>query len=244
MLFDTDRPAWKLVIYRQLLFLFQYTRCGFVCVSKYEVRALRELGFSTSKLHLVYNGTNAEAFYYAPKNYEVEKPLKLLFVGRLAVQKGLPYLIDAVKDIPNNQVQLSIVGDGELAEELQTKVLKNNAKHIQFLGFVKDVRALIAQHHVLVVPSLWEVFGISISEGMAMGKAIIATRVGGIPELIQDGKGGYLCPPADAAALQKAIIKLEEKPQNITAFGAFNREYFETNFSFERTIEGFKKLYR
>lgn len=243
VLLVTDRPRWKLMIYKQLLYIFRFTRCHFVAVSNYELNALKQLGFREDRLHLVYNGIKLRNFFLAQLPHNINEPIKLLFIGRLSTEKGVKYLIDAIDQLDSDNIQLSIVGDGSLREELKSQADKANLYNVQFLGFHKDVRPLIATHHVLVLPSLWEVFGIVIAEAMAMGKPIIATNVGGIPELVIHEKGGYLCPAADPVALAKAILKLHNCPEKIAAFGEFNRLRVVEHFSLERTIENLEQLY-
>jgi glycosyltransferase involved in cell wall biosynthesis len=81
-------------------------------------------------------------------------------------------------------------------------------QRVHFLGFVPDVRSLVVDVDMLVLPSLQEPFGRSIIEAMALGTPVIATRVGGIPEIIEDGRDGLLVPPSDEAALGLALERL------------------------------------
>lgn len=243
VLFDTNRPAWKLFIYRRLLYLFRRTNCCFICVSQYEINSLQKLGFKEDQLHVVYNGVRPDKFEFKPLPYTGKTPLKLLFVGRLNMQKGIIYLLKSISALTTSTYELTIVGDGELRDELEFFCTEKQLTNVHFLGFVKDIKPLLTQHHVFVAPSLWEVFGISIAEAMAMGKAVVSSRVGGVPELIIEGEGGYLCPPADVDGLCEAIQKLQEQPEKIAAFGRFNRARLEANFSFQQTLHSFEELY-
>lgn len=240
---DSDAPKWKKELYNNCLKILARQRCHFICVSKYSIKQMMKLGISAAQLHAIYNGVKARNFPFSPKPYPTGSPLKLLFIGRLAHEKGLQYLISAMQKLRSEAIQLSIIGDGYLREILEAQANQNKLENVAFLGFQKDVRSLIAEHHVIVLPSLWEAFGIVIVEGMAMGKAIIGTKVGGIPELLLDEKGGYLCPPADSEALYKAILKIQKNPECLAEFGAFNRARFLELFTLDRTIKELEILY-
>ncbi len=240
---DSDAPSWKKNLYNTCLKILARKQCHFISVSKYSVRQMMKLSIPAEQLHTIYNGVKTTDFPFSPKDYLVGEPLKLLFVGRLATEKGVKYLIQAMQKLQAEAIQLSIVGEGDLRETLETQVAQNQLENSVFLGFQKDVRSLIAEHHVIVLPSLWEAFGIVIVEGMAMGKTIIGTKVGGIPELLIDEKGGYLCPSADEDALCKAILKIQKQPERLAEFGAFNRARFLKLFTLDRTINELETLY-
>lgn len=244
VLADTDRAKWKLFFYRMFLKFLRYKTRKFITVSDYEIQKLQAEGISSQQLSLLYNTVDVATFTPAPLPYQKGQILKLLYVGRLTPSKGVEYLIAVMQHLKDANIELSIVGDGELRTQLEQQSKELDLDNITFLGVRRDINTLMATHHVLVAPSLWEVFGIVLAEAMAMAKPIIATEVGGIPELIIHEKGGYLCPPADAMALKDAIIKLEKQAEKMEAFGAFNRKRVETHFSLEYTTNRLKELYQ
>ncbi len=141
----------------------------------------------------------------------VKKEPYLLFVGRLHHVKGIDVLLDSMKEVvENHPIQLRIVGDGEmepLLEKIKEHGLKNN---IEFLGAKTgdELNSIISRASALILPSRSEAFPRIVIEAMAAGTPVIATKVGGIPELITDGCEGYLVEPDDPHSLAKAILNM------------------------------------
>lgn len=144
----------------------------------------------------------------APQSKKGDLPLKFIFVGRLSPEKGCRYLVEAMKDLANNNISLTIVGDGIERDQLQRMA---NPHNTQFLGFRKDISELLNQHHILVMPSLREGLPLTLIEATCNGLPVIATNVGGIPSLITHQLNGILIPPADVSELKKAIIEMRQK---------------------------------
>lgn len=144
--------------------------------------------------------------------------VQLTAIARLFVTKGLVYLLDAFKSIKEKHpgTSLKIYGEGPLREEL--------AAHARNLGLDsagifsgaftsrEELMRIMKQTGVFVMPSILEGQPVSLVEAMAYGRPIVATNVGGIPEIIQDGENGLLCTPADSACLVKHINRLLENP--------------------------------
>ena len=233
----------KYWFYISILGLLQQMGSRFIAVSNDMKRKLITQGIDKAKIFVLYNGVDTFKFKSYQKE-DIKIPIKLIFIGRLERPKGLIYLIEAMKELESSHLTLTIVGDGGLREMLVNQVNKYQLHNIKFLGFIKDVKDLIEQHHIVVAPSLWESQGISIVEAMAMGKPVIATKVGGIPELIIHGSGGYLCEPADSKSLVEAIIKLANELENLVKFGEFNRQRVEQLFSLEKTMEQLYEVYQ
>ncbi|QEM48176.1 glycosyltransferase family 4 protein [Mycolicibacterium grossiae] len=145
----------------------------------------------------------------------------LLFVGRLHPQKGVDTLIRAMADLPT--AQLAIAGDGPDRAQLERLAERLGvADRIRFLGFVAhdDVPALMRRGDVFVMPSRYEELGTAIIEAMACGLPVVASRVGGIPNLVADGDTGLLTPPGDAPALAAALRRVLTEPGLAGKLGA------------------------
>ncbi len=112
-----------------------------------------------------------------------------------------------------------------------------------FTGFRLDVPELLSEVAVSVLPSLSEGLSNSVLESMAAGVPVVATRVGGTPEAIEDGVSGFLVPPRDPAALAEAIAALLERPELARRLGEAARSRVESNFSLARMTEETQKLY-
>lgn len=165
-------------------------------------------GSRTIKLPLGIEETGME-----PCSRDYNGMINVLFVGRLNRFKGVDTLIDAFRMISPEQARLHIVGGG--AEEAEFRVQAAGSPAITFHGFVSDeeLAALYRQSHVLVVPSVWyETFGIVIIEGFRHGLVVVASNIGGFPELVQDKKNGLLFTPGDAEDLRKKLDNLIANP--------------------------------
>lgn len=147
-------------------------------------------------------------------------PFRMLYLGRLESTKGIDILCRTVAQLVANlpQLRLDIAGSGSREATLRAEYA--TVPQICFHGHVSGVakRELLTQTDVAVMPSVWqEVFGISIIEAFAQGKPVIASRVGGIPELVRDEVTGLLVTPGDAAALGAAIWGLATQPERLQA---------------------------
>ncbi len=147
-------------------------------------------------------------------------------IGRLAPVKGHRYLMDAMEKVVKGRpdVYLVLTGDGDLLGELKTQAGRLGvADRVRFTGWLPDVAEILSLFDVFVFPSLNEGMGKVLVEAMAMGKPVIATRVGGIVDLVTHGKNGLLVPPADAGALAEAIESLLSNPDGSKGMGKEGR---------------------
>jgi glycosyltransferase involved in cell wall biosynthesis len=167
-------------------------------------------------------------------------------VARLVPIKGIQHLIEAAPTIlkPCPQARFLLVGDGELRPALEEKARALGlGDRITFAGFREDVPSLIAGMDVFVLPSLNEGLGRVLIMAMALGKPIVATRVGGVPELLDEGEAGLLVPPGDPAALADAISSLLVDPARAKALGEAGRRR-ALRYSAESMLHALAKLYR
>jgi len=145
-------------------------------------------------------------------NWSTVKKYDVLFVGRLTKAKGVDILIKAIKILKEKyqkEIKAAIVGKGYLEGELKELVMELGiGKEVEFLGVRKDIEKLMKSTKLFVLPSRWEGLPLTILEAMSSGVGIIATQVGGIPEVIQNGKEGILISSEDPTALSGAITGL------------------------------------
>ncbi len=165
-------------------------------------------------IHLIYNGFDVAAFdarQSAPLVARRPGELVIGTAGRLTLQKGQRLLIEAVallrgQDAPPFRVL--IAGSGELETELKAQARALGLeKQVEFLGFVTDMKAFHQSVDIFALPSLWEGFGFVLAEAMTMGLPVAAFNVSSIPEVVEPGVTGLLCPP-DAAALADNLLRL------------------------------------
>lgn len=125
----------------------------------------------------------------------------------------------------------------KLAAELQV------ADVVQFVGWQSDVVGFLKQIDVMAMPSLWEAFGLSAAEAMAIEKPVVASRVDGLPEVVEDGVTGILVPPAEPEPLARAILQLADDPARRRAMGTHGRNRVEALFSLDSMIERHEAFY-
>jgi glycosyltransferase involved in cell wall biosynthesis len=153
-------------------------------------------------------------------------------IARLAIQKGHSYLIDAmaqvVQVIPG--ATLLLAGDGPLRSEIESQIRQLGlSEAVKFTGTVTraDLTKLYAQIDVIVLPSLWEGLPVSLMEAMSAGKPIVATNVGGNPELVVHGLNGLIVPERDSKALAQALILLGKDANLRAQMAQASREQFK-----------------
>lgn len=205
-----------------------------ISVSKCAAKFIEKLLGSEVESIIIPNGVNVNRF--KPSEKEADKPI-VLFVGRLVHRKGVHILIKAftkvVKEIP--EAKLVIVGEGYMKPILQmiSKQLKIKEK-VKFLGEIDEEKLLktYQKSRVVVIPSLYrESFGIVALEAMATGKPVIATRVGGLPEIIKDGINGLLTQPGNPTELAEKITLLLSDKSIANKMGVMGRKIAVEKYS-------------
>ncbi len=162
-----------------------------------------------SKIKVVHCGLEEDAFTSADEVSVVTDP-QLLCIGRLSPEKGHLILLQAFAEVlrTHPQARLVLAGDGELRAPIQARISELGiSDQVRITGWIssEQVRAEIRQCHTLVQPSLIEGLPVVIMEAMAQARPVISTYVGGIPELVQPGKTGWLVPAGDGPALVDAL---------------------------------------
>src|SRR5262249_19567612 len=134
-------------------------------------------------------------------------------------------------------------GDGPERSELEREVLQRGLQEsVRFLGRRNDMPALISAASVIVLPSLAESFGFALLEAMWLGKPVVATNVGGIPEIVRDGQTGLLAPPCSAGDLAEAVTAVLRNRETARALGEAGRARAAI-FSIERMMRGYEQVY-
>src|SRR3989344_1244131 len=214
---------------------------------------VREQGIPESKIRLVSLRIDLNLFNPVSDTGEkVDKVgiTKIGYLGRLVNGKGLEDLFEAVKILKNQSLELGvwnlvIYGTGPLEEKLK-KMAKdlNIVEKIEWRGFVSygKVPQALSKIDIFVYPSCHEGFGRSIMEALAMEKAVIATKVGGIPDLIKDGDTGFLVEPHNSEALALKIKELLNNKELREKLGKAGREWVSKNFEWNQGIKKFAEL--
>lgn len=160
----------------------------------------------------------------------------VLAVGRLHVQKGYDVLVDALA-LLGPDVTVAVAGDGPLAASLAAR-----APEVRWLGRRTDVADLLAAADVVVLPSVWEARSLTAQEALLAGRPLVATAVGGLPDLLQDG--AVLVPPCDPAALGAAVRRLLDDPAAALALAARGRAVAGGWPTVEDTVDQVEAVYR
>ena len=208
---------------------------------------------SAEKISVIYNGVNIKSQDNSceqnPKMpFKIEdKDRILMTVGRLHKQKGHCYLIQAVskvrKEFPN--VKLLVAGEGEEENNLKKLVKSLDlTNEVIFAGLSSDIEGILSMAELFILPSLWEGLPNVLLEAMAAGKPVVATKVGGISEIVVPGETGMLIPPRDTDALAIAIIDLLQNRLKAKDMGEAARIRAGKRFSIYKMIEKTENLYQ
>ncbi len=210
---------------------------------------------SPQKVSLIYNCVDPSLFTtgntakQAAIRHEFGIPANAPLIGtisRLHPQKGLRYLLDAMPHVRKQQpdIRLLIVGDGELRTELQEQAqLLNLSATVIFAGTRNDVTDILPILDLFILPSLWEGLPLAVLEAMAASLPIIATNVGGVPELVIDGKTGRLITSGNEIALSQAILQLLTHPKQAKKMGVAGQKRASTEFSATSITRQLEALY-
>jgi len=170
---------------------------------------------------------------------------RLLAVGRLHAQKGHGVLLEAAARCREDGLSLSLalVGEGPLRAALEERARRLGLEgQVRFLGRRDDVRDLLRAAEVFVFPSLYEAVGIALLEAMACGTAVVASRAGGIPEIVREGESGLLVRPGDASDLANALARLARDPPERARLGRGARSR-AMMFDIRQTVRELESVY-
>lgn len=215
---------------------------------------VREDGFDRRQICVVRNGVDFNRFANASGDREKlfpnlgrEDRLIAVVANMNVKSKGHSDLIAAGQEICQEfpGAKFLCIGDGIERRELERTVEELRLRnHFLFLGRRDDVPNILACCDLFVLPSWAEGLPNAVLEAMAAGVPVVATRVGGIPEIIADGVGGLLVPAQDSRALAAAIAQLLRDPQRAQRFAEVAQERASTEFSYERLLAALDRLYR
>jgi glycosyltransferase involved in cell wall biosynthesis len=223
---------------------------AYIAVSDAIGQALVGSGVAPGRVHVVHNGVDAEAIRAAAREHlsaglpAGDGPL-VGCVARLEKVKGVADFVDAAELVArdHSSARFVAVGDGTEAESLAARRAPSLVDRLEFLGHVDPIEPLVAALDVLVLPSLSEALGLVLLEAGALGVPVVATAVGGIPEVVEDGVTGILVPPGQPTALADAVNQLLGDPVRARAMGEAGRARVERKFALERTVAGHVAVY-
>ena len=239
---------------RRLAYRWVSRRATMVAVSEdLKQFIIEKVGVSSGRITVLYNGvdvppptaqTDVDACRKElglPKNDQI-----VGVVGNLYPVKGHQYLIESIPAVLEKCPNTSFIfaGRGQLETELKDQVHRLGLdKRVHFLGLRQDIPRILALLDVFVLPSLSEGLSMAILEAMMAGKPVIATRVGGNPEIVLDGETGFLVPPRDSQVLAASLTKVLSNKRQATRFGEKGKHRAEGQFSLRTMVMAYQSLY-
>jgi glycosyltransferase involved in cell wall biosynthesis len=226
-----------------------------ISVSNYlERRMVKLVGNGPPRHRTIYNGVDTELFRPSPDHLEAKRRLGLegkhvlLCVARLSREKGLTTLISSLpiirQGIPN--ARLLICGKGDMDSQLRTLSHSLGVDEIiEFRGSVPQnkIQPYYDAADVVLVPSMRDAFPIVNLEAMSMMRPVVASKVGGIPEVVKNNETGVLVPPSDPSSLAEAVLKLYGDPEMGARLGRNGRRCVEERFTWDRIAGEFESAY-
>lgn len=204
-------------------------------VSKHTASIVENQHNPTDKIRVIYNGVD-EQFFRPLSKHKKKRNVKVLFAGNLKRQKGAHWLPEICKKAGTELEFYATTGLMNLPQKLQ---------NIKSVGVVnhQDMPNLYNDMDILLMPTVREGFGLVVAEAMACGLPVVATNCTALPELIDHGKGGYLCKIGDTSDFAEKINILAKSPSLRHIMGEYNRSKIESHFTLKRMVAEYHTLF-
>lgn len=240
--FLRDSAEWKRKVYAGVERILQGQADKIINVSKYEYNAAIHYGLKKNNQTVIYSGISPEK---GKVDSQVKLPLgkiNLLFVGRFDPQKGLDLLLEAFNSCQRQDLHLTIIGDNVVGGGV--KIEKKNTDRVTFLGWIPHdkLTSYYSACDVVIMPSRWEAFGLVAIEAMKYGKAVIVSNRGALPELIEDGKNGFVFNFEKTEQLIEILERL--RPEDLQVISSFNEKEFIDKYQDKFVKMGTYQLYQ
>ena len=236
---NPDKSAAQIALQRHAY------RCAHAVVanSSASARQLETEGVPRDRIRVIPNGVALERYSSRAAARAIRT---VITVANLRREKAHEVLLRAAASLiaAHPSLRFVIVGDGPRRAELEADARSLGlAQHVSFLGHREDVPALLAEADLFVLPSRSEAFPNGVLEAMAAGLPVVASRVGGLLDLVEHERTGLLVRPDDATELAKAIADVVRQPERAAALGEAARARVAARYSFDRMVEAFEDLY-
>ncbi len=217
-----------------------------ICINKKDFEQAKNWPFIKNKLELIYIGISTEEkkSFIKIEEKPADAPIQIGTISELTKNKGLTYAIDAISKIKDRNIIFSIISEGEERKNLEEQIKKQGLEEkVKLLGFKENAGAYIGIFDIFLLASVKEGLPYSILEAGLAKLPVIATQVGGIPEIIEDGVSGLLVEPKDPYAIRNALEKLLDNPALRKSLGQNLSKVVKQKFSLDKMIEETEKIY-
>jgi glycosyltransferase involved in cell wall biosynthesis len=213
---------------------------------------IRQGGVASHRIERIYNGVDLQQYQPVPETHSDSSQVVIGLIGQIGERKGQVYLLKAARMLIQRYPQVVFWFVGKEPEPSQAGYMAQLQQyvrdaqidsHVKFWGFQADIPAMLANMDIAVLASLQEPFGRVVIEAMAMQKPVVATAVGGVPEIVADGVTGLLIPPADVDALAQALEVLILDREQRNAMGKQGRKGVEELFPLTKHVQHIQSLY-
>ncbi|MBI5140229.1 MAG: glycosyltransferase family 4 protein [Candidatus Vogelbacteria bacterium] len=244
--FNENRPwiAKKIISFLSWLTVIFSHRT--ICINQKDLSLVTNWPFIKNKLELIYIGISAQEKKGLIKVGERPEgiPIQIGTISELTKNKGLTYAIDAISKIKDRNIMFSVIGEGEERTSLEKQIKEEGIEDkVKLLGFKDNAASYIGIFDIFMLSSVKEGLPYSILEAGLARLPVIATNVGGIPEIIEDGVSGILVPPKDSDAIKGALKKLLDNPELGKTLGKNLEKVVKQKFSTDEMTEKTEKLY-
>lgn len=249
-----DTPFWLRLVYMIMERMTSIATRRFICISEAMVNDTLRLGISEDRIVLIPNGVDISRFY--PRDIIAEEKKKFGItgdgpvigtVGRMVTEKGQIYLIRALEQLKSIFPGLIclFVGEGALLSTLKTAARESGVADVcKFIGVRDDLENVYPVMDLFVLPSLREPFGLVLLEAMASCVPVVATDSGGPSDFIVSGRNGILIPPADPAAIARAVGRMLADNQEQARMGRAGLDSVCIGFGIDKTVFRIESVYR
>ena len=215
-----------------------YVACS-LAVSDY----MRDVYKISSDIAVINNGIDLNRFINLPPAI-FQEPLKFLMVGRLVKQKGHLVVLKALNNLKSFSWSLIIVGSGEEKNNLLEFVKTNNlGERVLFIDPTTQIEKLYSEADILLMPSIWEGLGVVVMEAMASGRLVVASKTGGLIEIIRNNETGYFGASNNVLNWEEKIRYFFENKKNIQTVVKSAKVYAQENFGIDKMTDKYNKVY-
>jgi glycosyltransferase involved in cell wall biosynthesis len=228
-------------------YLYNRSVDAVIAISRPIADVLIRAGVEAEKIRVIHSGIDAARFDLCGGGNTSHRGAPVIgTVAHLEERKGLRYLLEAAGQLKSQgySFKLALAGDGSLQQQLEQMAQSLGlAQEVSFAGFISDVPKFLAALDIFVLPSLYEGLGVAALEAMAAGKPVVASRVGGLAELVNDCETGLLVAPGNAQELAAAMAKLIRDSDLRAAFGRKGAARVREEFTMEQMAKRTEACY-